>query len=1269
MVFSIVGGVIALMIAIGRFMTSELDSDSQFLYLGLGSAALVLASYAFVEVQHRRHGALSIVHDYVLGFGHLFAALGTFWITRWILFASCGQLLADSGFCHGASGAEGWMPAEWGVLLQAGAFVTLGLLQWMHNRRVGATTLPRLVSVLAPLIILMIGSVIWLDWSDGTIGKPLILSVVLLTGVGMWLGSTSDRAPLFLASAGLSSVIPIIYEATAGGGAGLSLLALVVLMQGVFASAKGLSRSMIQVGSIALVVLVVIAEFTALVNGYDVVLATTVGAPLLTLPLFLWLALLIGYFLPVHMRRVPWMPIGLAVGLSFIPSPGSALAWALALIAFTYMLTRPQTRRWVSDWTYAMLAASWFLVDWLSSFGSPFDVLSLDPLFLIVPPAALLLLGEVGSNNNRLSKGPHHLAVALILLSHEMLFGDGALLPLCFVAYLTLLVARTAINAEGIAKDDTTKRREISVLVLLTGAAILLLQLFGRLDSGFGEMIGVEDLGIEALFLAVILYGLGRHLRSLEYDVGHVLGGFLGSGIEVQGWDPKTATWSVTSSPLANRMKEATWGPAMRFSLILPLMIFSAASSQLNESWAVFLLLIPIMVLMREVLFELPKDNRTRAAGAWLLFLSALPWSLRIHEQILTGDPTALLLPQIAFDVILLSGPLLGHFMLMKEGVEREEGGAAGWLLAGLMMTALLDTSGGLLLFSLLAIVFARAIRHRRQVGINLLPFAFGFGVAFLGLLPHTIVDLAPTIDFLVAEKHSLLFYLKLPVWAGLGFILLGLVPLTLFMKDHRNRAGATDSPNEEMPLVVPVFSLIVGLHLLVSEPHLLLFAVVLLAGVGAWFTGKLSIYWVWSPLFAASLTFVAIEENFWGSNPLPEAAAVTVFACWLIHLAFWRGVMETHAVPALSGKPPFGSVDVKAEYAQTRKLISNSQLLYVLFFSLLAVSVWGGIAFLVSAFGISCRAWVRREKWLLMGGSILEAFAIGNSVDKLWDVDWALEAVGAWLVMCGLVYTWASWRNWDFEWREISDAEVVKLSRDVGIGGAVMVPFGALMLSQDPGLWLFGGVLSLFGGFQMLIGFERDEGWRRIYTLISIPTGIIIVASDIENGVMQGVMYLLAALTLFGQGFLYMNRAEVKMAGTGVTYESAETSDFQSGFTEPVGQTVAAAATSVVAPLDTLDAPYPDITEPSVGDAVAAEVAPSGDIPTPVTEMPEAQPPAPAPPTPDRFDSGEGFMVELPADVMARLRDALATSQFEGFQPVVRWDQHGQVILDFEPE
>ena len=65
------------------------------------------------------------------------------------------------------------------------------------------------------------------------------------------------------------------------------------------------------------------------------------------------------------------------------------------------------------------------------------------------------------------------------------------------------------------------------------------------------------------------------------------------------------------------------------------------------------------------------------------------------------------------------------------------------------------------------------------------------------------------------------------------------------------------------------------------------------------------------------------------------------------------------------------------------------------------------------------------------------------------------------------------------------------------------------------------------------MIGFEQDERWRRVYTLVSIPIGILIVASDISNGVLQGVMYLLAALTLFGQGFLYMTRAGLQVSGT----------------------------------------------------------------------------------------------------------------------------------------
>jgi hypothetical protein len=296
MLFSIIGGMIALAFAIGRFMTSELDSDMEFLYLAIGAGLMVLFSYGFVEVQYRRHQSISIVHDYVLSFGHLFAVLGGFWLSRWGLFFYCGYFPDTGVLCNGESGTDGWMPGEWGALVQASVFIMIGYAQWRQNERVRATILPRLVTTLAPLVVLFIGAEIWVNWAGGVISLPLILSMLALTGMGMWLGSVSNRAPLFLSSAFLSSVIPLIYELKVGGGAGLTLLAIVVLMQGMFASAKGLSQAMIQRGSIGLVLIVLIAEFWAVVGDLDLVLIEPIDNVLASLPLFLWLSLLIGYF-------------------------------------------------------------------------------------------------------------------------------------------------------------------------------------------------------------------------------------------------------------------------------------------------------------------------------------------------------------------------------------------------------------------------------------------------------------------------------------------------------------------------------------------------------------------------------------------------------------------------------------------------------------------------------------------------------------------------------------------------------------------------------------------------------------------------------------------------------------------------------------------------------------------------------------------------------------------------------------------------------------
>jgi len=1255
MLFSIIGGMIALAFAIGRFMTSELESDMEFLYLALGAGLMVLFSYGFVEVQYRRHQTISIVHDYVLSFGHLFAVLGGFWLSRWGLYFYCGYFPDSGVLCNGVSGTVGWMPGEWGALVQASIFVMIGYAQWRQNERVKATILPRLVTTLAPLVVLFIGAEIWVNWAGGVISLPLILSLLALTGMGMWLGSVSNRAPLFLSSAFLSSVIPIIYELKVGGGAGLTLLAIVVLMQGMFASAKGLSQAMIQRGSILLVLIVLFAEFWAVVGDLNLVLVQPIDNVLASLPLFLWLSLLIGYFAAVHMRRVPWMPIGLAVGLAFLPAPGSAFAWATAIIMFVYMVTRPQTRRWVSDWTFSMLATSWFLVDWLSSSGATFSNLELDPAFLIVPPAALLFIGEIASREGKLSKAPHHLMVVLTLLSHEMLFGVGPYLPLMFVVYLLLLVLREASNAESVDLGDIEARKEISVLVLVTGVSIFILEWMGRFESGIGAKIGVSGLGLEALIFAVALYAIGRSLRAVELDVGKLSGMLIDAGSSVSVWDPQTGHWSSQPKSSINQ-RHVEWGPAMRGSMILPLLIFSLAAAESTATWTVMLLLLPIMVLMREVLFELPQDNRTKAGGVWLLFFVGLPWSFRIHESLIDAGGSEVVPAQIMFDLIMLAGPLLGQFMLIKQGVVKEEGRAADWLLIGVMMVALLDVSGGILLLSMMFLAMTRALLHRRTIAINLLPIAWAAGILMLIQLPVAIIDSVPFSASLLAMKSSFIFGINYPAWAGIGWVIIGAIPLIGFARDLRLAKGDDAGKREEFaqyPTLIPTLSILVGLHLLVSDPYLLVLAVVVVAGIGAWATGQLAAFWVWPPAFCISLMFAAIDNKWLGDDEIVEVFTIASLVTWIVAILFWKGIMQSRAPKALPGKyvaPPKDMVgfDADAKYQGTRNILVNVQLGYAVIFSLFGMIAWGGIAFLATAFLLSWRMWHQRHaKWLL-AAVFLESIAIGNTVEQVWDqFSWNgpdyWVAQGLWLVLSGLVLTWASWRMWDFEWTEKSDEDILNLTKLAGIAGAIYVPLGALFLSDEIGAWIFGSVLAVFGGIQMMIGFEQDEKWRRIYTLVAIPVGILIIAGDISNGVLQGVMYLLAALTLFGQGFLYMNRAGVMVSGTAAH---------------------STLVTENVVPLNTVVTDVVADEEPQQVEA-EKEVVETVSEPESVDEVLLQVEPEPVAPT--RFYSGEGFDVELPSDVLFRIRSSLRGATYDGYKPIVKWDQHGRVILDFE--
>ena len=148
MIISLGGGVIALLLGIWTFMVSETDSDWTFLWLAIGSLLATTMSFVLVEIQHRRQGILSIIHDYILAFGLLFGVLCTYWLSRFSLYLLCAYGAESTAICQGESGSVDWIPGGWGVVVQSTIVGFAILVLWNYTKRVNGGTVPRLVMVL-----------------------------------------------------------------------------------------------------------------------------------------------------------------------------------------------------------------------------------------------------------------------------------------------------------------------------------------------------------------------------------------------------------------------------------------------------------------------------------------------------------------------------------------------------------------------------------------------------------------------------------------------------------------------------------------------------------------------------------------------------------------------------------------------------------------------------------------------------------------------------------------------------------------------------------------------------------------------------------------------------------------------------------------------------------------------------------------------------------------------------------------------------------------
>jgi hypothetical protein len=992
--------------------------------------------------------------------------------------------------------------------------------------------------------------------------------------------------------------------------------------------------------------LVILGQWTGAGIDADFIILDPIQHDWISLQLMLWLALLVGFFLPVRQNRVPSMPIGLGFTLLLIPNPGSMIAWCLGIMAFIYMLTQPQTRRWVSDWTFIGIMFSWFAGGW-----SQIDELVLDPYFLAVPPLAMVTIGHFAVREGKLSGSVLNAGLLMVLLSHELLTGTEPYLPIGVGFFLMCLVWQQVQDSKRTIDAGYEARMQASGQVALAAIGILILELANRLSL---PQLSHIDLHVEAMVFALVLYILGRGLRDVEVDLGELITKIGVLGTSVPEYDAVSKKWIVKKS---NRPSSFKLGPAARIGLCAPLLLFSmglARSGDLaNHLELGALLLIPIGILTYEVVNELPNDDRTRATAAWLLFLIGLPLSLYLHLDGAGAGGNGNLL----FDSILLGGPLVVELALRKRGLEGEKDMTAGSItLLGVLAIASLDTTGGLLALPLFTLVLIRGFNHRQRLAIGLLGLAWIVWVRMLALENgelKLILDAIATLPGYLSEVS--LF--ELPRWSGVGLVLIGAPSLIGWSIDRRLIAKGEEVDEYSHPSLMPILYILLGTYLLMPEPHWFILTGILAISVGAWATGTM--VWFYVSSIILFLQLMNIGHNEWDMSEIEmyRFAGTYTFvytaALYILHL---KNRLFKNAGEEWGEEKRQTLVDVIVCTGIVTAVIADTY--------------YYGAALLFGATLFTKHAHKRRWANILLMIPVVHAWVVARVLADFTLYE--LEVAGFVMLVESLGLTWASWQMWDFEWDEWSDTQVQEFSHNSGIAGAlIFIPAAMLFVlgGDDPALWLFGGMLCVHSAGQGAIGFQRDVGWRRIYAMIGVSIGFLCIWEDIDSGIMKGLMLILAALTLFMLGILYMTRAGFEMKGTGLdadvipTYSPAISNEVtEAVIPEPVVEDDSEEESEI----DEVDQAVDENDLDEVLGKIVEEITEKHQEMFGDKEEIEQQKPS-LPPTPTYTPIiNDRFEVVLPMDVRHNIESTLDATEYGGFRPVVRWDPWGQVVLDW---
>ncbi len=1083
------------MLAYAIYYVTVVNVTDDYAFLTLGTitgatAVSVIGMHEWFRHQYGKDRVENPIEEYGGAIAVLMGALSAVWLSRFAVFYA-GQEMEWIDVQEGPI----WMPV-WLAALQTAAILLVMEVSTRSIRRHTLGTLPRTVVILAPLAVVFSGVKIWLDYSRGELEGFITLSVVILTGSAILYSLRLDRAILYLLSSGAAVGLPIFMALSSWGEVEhASLLVPAVVLVGITATDRSLSKRMIENGSGAVVAAILFCQIIAADGTHFIIAGQTVSQQPFGLTFWLWVALLVGWFAPTTMQRTPAMPVGLALALALLSDEAAMVAWFVGISAFVYLETHPQARDWVVRATYVAMVASWAVSSFIGADKGGnivevggFTLGIIDGLSLVLFPA-VLALGIWAQLRGRLRfyEGP---SVLLLLASFNAeLIDESHWLFVAIISVATLYQLNTLLRGRYERSNEPS------------------------LDWGTefaSQLLIVSPIVFSVLFSSSGIFQDDFVARTLPV-------------VAAAGLFAICHRWRIEDESLSLRPEMA----AILF-LFLVFLLSNIGSSEFEttQTMAVGLTLAFTALSVALLALEGGAVFRTtpfeRLVGISYLAIVSLVSAVILYEN------EAEVIASASRDLLIISAPVLVHFRLKTLLDLSQEARNFGTLtLIALLLIGLTDSSGGLLAIPVFAIAVQRAAKHVSTPVLASLPI---FGIIYASFFDSNhdandiIWHLMAELPYLGGSTDVLAF--DTPRWAS---ILMFSIPaaVAFYIPSEGEREGGSRYGPEQ--LFGPGLALLMGIAFLLPDPRAAPILIVTALTYAAWKYGIVLWFWV-SPM-----------AWFWASSQLFDYLGGDSFA---IEADYAR------VVGGLAGMVQFALVRngvllhnaVRDSFVQDTNfydyLGAASRLQGYAFF-LFSGGISGAIPFISALFA----AWdgLKSGMPILLHGSVfVQTLTLGWWITE--DFSTNAENALLWPIAIGLAMVYFSWSRKD-PYGDVEEMGTIlpetsvnkefDVEKDFGLFGSAFFLFAMLLYSNYIDFEVaFGISIVVLSIHHVVVGFSRDHGWRRMISLVGMPSGLIYTGIELDDLTMV-VMLFLAALTLIGQAVLYASRGGLEIGST----------------------------------------------------------------------------------------------------------------------------------------